>query len=368
MKIAHLAGIGHAVPHPYSTERFLELDAEMRRRHGQAPAMHEMAARFTRNTGIERRHSQHPILHQRADSSVPDIMTEADFDPELWERMAFFEHSLDLAVAAARTAVADWGGSVADISHVITTGTSGWREPGIAGAVIRGLGLGPDTAKAELNFNGCFAGATCLRLARDTVRAGESKAVLVVALEAASTLFDFVDTEISTMLANALFGDGAAAVIVAPEGSWRFDRAGMTLVPDTSYMLTFEPPTVPDRSTYHMFLHREIGARLASFMRDERGAQLLDDILHSCGGPPNLTVHPGGPGILEAVLKVFEARGWPQGCLDNSFATLRDFGNMGSAAMLFALEKTLAQIQGDHLATLAFGPGITVEWGLYSRV
>ncbi len=367
MKIAHLAGIGHAVPRPYSTERFIELDSELRRRHGQALGVHQIAARFARNTGIVRRHSQHPILHQDPNATEPDIMSDADYDPELWERMAFFERSMAMAVDAARAAVADWGGSVEDISHVITTGTSGWREPGIAGAVIQGLGLGPDTAKAELNFNGCFAGATCLRLARDTVRAGESKAVLVVALEAASTLFDFTDTQVSTLLANALFGDGAAAVVIAPEGSWRFERAGMTLVPDTPHMLTFEPPTVPGRNTYHMFLHREIGGRLKDFLRAERGVLLLDGILEACGGPPALAVHPGGPGILEALLDVFVARGWPEDCLASSFATLRDFGNMGSAAMLFAVEKTLPQIQGEQLATMAFGPGITVEWGFYSR-
>jgi predicted naringenin-chalcone synthase len=367
MRTAHLAGIGHAVPHPYTTERFIEVDREMRRRHGQPPAVHEMAARFARNTGIARRHTMHPFLHQVPAVAEPDIMGDADYDPEFWQRMAFYDRSLELAVAAAREAVACWGGAPATISHLIATGTSGWREPGIASAVIEGLALGLDTAKAELNFNGCFAGATCLRLARDAVRAGESGAVLVVALEAASTLFDFTDTQVSTLLANALFGDGAAAVVVAPEGGWRFERAGMTLVPQTRHMLRFAPPTAPGRTTYEMFLHREIGARLAHFLRNERGAELLDDLLRSCGEPPALAIHPGGPGILEAVQDVFVARGWPADCLATSFATLRDFGNMGSAAMLFALERTLPRVQGDHLATLAFGPGVTVEWGIYSR-
>ncbi len=370
MHEAHIAGIGVWNPRPYTTERFIEVDRIMRERQGHGPEIHEMAANFARNTGIRTRHSQHPILHQiAADTTHPDILTDTDYDPELWQRMKFFrDHAPAMAVAAARRAVEDWGGSVTDISHVITTCTGGWHEPGNACAVIDGLGLRDDTMKCDLNFNGCFCGATCLRLARDTVRAGESKAVLVVAMEASSTLFDFVDPQISSLLANALFGDGAAALVIAPEGRWRFERAGMSLIPGTREMLRFAPPTTPDRQTYEMFLHREVGKRIARYLREERGERLLDALLDMAGGDhPALAVHPGGPNILEAVLEVFDQRGFGRDCLDSSFRTLHDFGNMGSAAMLFVLANTLPELDGDQLATFAFGPGITVEWGFYRR-
>lgn len=41
-----------------------------------------------------------------------------------------------------------------DITHILITNTSGWREPGIAAHVIHALGLPLTTAKAELNYNG----------------------------------------------------------------------------------------------------------------------------------------------------------------------------------------------------------------------
>lgn len=369
MTHAHIAGIGIAVPQPYSTERFIEVDREMRQRHGQGPEIHDMAASFARNTGIRRRHSQHPAWHQ-AGGDLPDIMTDTDFDPELWQRLDFFcKYSNRMSVAAARKAITDWGGSIKDISHVITTGTSGWKEPGAAVAVIDALGLSEHTQKAELNFNGCFCGATCLRLARDTVRGGEANAVLVVASESASGMFDFVDTQVSSLLANSLFGDGAAAVVVAPEGRWRFERAGMSLVPETREFLTFKPPTVIGRQSYEMFLHREVGARLGLYFREAAGKSLLDNMLDMARGErAALAVHPGGPNILESVQKVFKERGWPVTCLESSYATLRDFGNMGSAAILFVLANTLPTLETDKLMTFAFGPGVTVEWGYYSRV
>jgi predicted naringenin-chalcone synthase len=251
---------------------------------------------------------------------------------------------------------------------VITTATSGWHEPGIAVALIQGLELSHDTQKCELNFNGCFCGATCLRMARDVVRGGESGAVLVVALELALTHYEPVDTEITTLVANGLFGDGAAALVIAPEGRWRFDRAGMSLVPQTERYLRFGPPTVEGRQTYDMFLHRDVGKRLAHYFREERGKELLDTLRTPDGGRPELAVHPGGPNILEALLGVLVEEGWTDEALASSFHTLHQFGNLGSAAMLFVLANSLHRLQSDHLATFAFGPGITVEWGRWTRV
>ena len=353
-----------------STERFIAIDKQIREAHGQPAEIHEMAARFARNTGILQRHTVHPAFTGQPWSDVPDIFTDEDFDPPLWARLDLFQrYAPQLALEAARKALADWQGDPRDISHVITTATSGWMEPGLACALIEGLDLRLDTRKCELNFNGCFCGATCLRLARDTVRAGESGAVLVVALELAFTHFEPVDTQVTTLVANSLFADGAAAIILAPEGRWRYEKSGMSLVPNTAGHLTFAPPTMPGRQTYEMFLHREVGKRLARYFREEDGQPLLDALLDNNGGtPPALAVHPGGPNILEAVLRVLVDRGWPDDVLASSFHTLHHYGNLGSAAMLFVLADAVADLQGHRLATFAFGPGVTVEWGEYVRV
>jgi predicted naringenin-chalcone synthase len=371
MAEAHIAGFGTALPHRISTQRFLEVDDEARRRHGQGEGVRSMVRQFALNSGIRYRHTVSPcwIPEDERPRGVEDIFTPADFDPPGWQRaLAWQEHAPRLAIAAARDAIKNWGGSIADITHVFTTSTSGWSEPGIAGALIHELGLSLDTQKQELNFNGCFCGATCLRLARDAVRAGDARAVLVVAVETASIQYDPLITDISTIVASILFADGAAAFILAPEGEWTYEGSGMSLVPDTREMLRMSPDTTSDRPTYRMFLHSKIGARLASYFREEQGAQLLARLLERAGGrPPALAVHPGGPNILESVRDVFEARGWPQGAMQASIDTLYDTGNLGAAAMLFVLARHLPQVTGDRVATFAFGPGVTVEWGLLRR-
>jgi predicted naringenin-chalcone synthase len=169
-------------------------------------------------------------------------------------------------------------------------------------------------------------------------------------------------------VASSLFGDGAAAFVLAPEGQWVYKATGMSLVPDTHDMLKMSPDLENHRPVYRMFLHREIGTRLATYFREERGAGLLKSLLERCDGQqPGLAVHPGGPSILEAVEDVFEAKGWPQGALQASMDTLYDTGNLGAAALLFVMARLLPKAETDMVATLAFGPGVTVEWALLER-
>jgi predicted naringenin-chalcone synthase len=371
MREAHIAGYGTALPWRIPTSRFLEVDARARQILGQGEGTRSLARQFAVNSQIRARHSVSPcwLPEEERPADVEDIFTPFDFDPPGGLRArSWNEHAPRLAIEAAREAIADWGGSPADITHVVTTSTSGWAQPGISVSLIHALGLPLDTQKQELSFNGCFAGATCLRLARDIIRAGEARGVLVVAVETASIQYDPTATDVSSLVACSLFGDGAGALVLAPEGRWTYKATGMSLVPDSQHMLTIGPDPESDRPVYRIFLHREIGARLAAYFREERGAVLLNALLERCDGQqPALAVHPGGPNILEAVEEVFEAKGWPQEAMQVSKDTLYDTGNLGSAALLVVMGRLLPKAEADMVATFAFGPGLTVEWALLER-
>ncbi len=347
----------------------MEWDGAARRLHGQSEDIIDFVGRLARGTGIEVRHSIHPALlapGTEAEVEVEDIYTETDFNPDLWQRMRLWSEVVPLlAVKAVERALASWGGDPEDITHIITTGTSGWMEPGIACHVIHEVGLRDDCQKAELNFNGCFCGATCLRLARDIVRGGEAGHVLVVAAESATTHYSPVETDVSTLIANCLFSDGAAAFILGPDGPWRYERSGMSLVPGSRELLRMVPPMVPGRATYQMFLDRRVGRFLGDYFQDGPGATILDALVEDASPLPAIAVHPGGPDILNHIAEILRDRGYPEGMLETSYQTLRSNGNVGSAAMLFVLAQTLPDLKEDRLGTLAFGPGVTVEWGKY---
>lgn len=371
MREAHIAGIGVAVPTAVPTSRFLEVDRKARRRHGHSPEIIDTVRRICEGSRIAVRHSVVPAFHPPGtpDTGVDDVFTPYDFDPPAHLRARqWHELAPEYAVRAARRAIADWGGEVAQITHVVTTSTTGWAEPGIAVALVHALGLGLDTCKIELNINGCFCAASCLRTARDIVRAGESGAVLVVAVELASLQYDPVDDDMSTLVSMALFSDGAGAMVVAPEGRWRMTRAGMSLVPDSTHLLALNPSWDKEHNTVKMTLDPAVPSAIARFFAEGRGAGLLTDALDRAGSLPALAVHPGGPRILDDLVPVFQDRGWPEDALQPSFATLERTGNLGSAAVLFVLDRLLRETDARDALLLAFGPGVTVEWGQLRRI
>jgi len=72
-------------------------------------------------------------------------------------------------------------------------------------------------------------------------------------------------------------------------------------------------------------------------------------------------VHPGGRSILD---RVESALSLDATALAPSREVLRQHGNMSSATLLFILRDLLAdaeRVEGDRVAALAFGPGLTVE-------
>jgi predicted naringenin-chalcone synthase len=381
---AHIAGIGVATPYPIDVEQLLKIDQEVRQAHNQPEQVINNFQSFVRGTGIHTRHVVHPFwlkgLAEWANlddhPNIPpgalkkDIFTPNNFIPAYYQRMEVFEETcVKMGIEAARRALLDWGGNPQDITHIITTCTSGWSEPGLAVGVIKALNLSLDCAKAELNFNGCFCGATCLRMARDTVRSGHSKAVLVVAVEVASTHYDVNAVDPSSLVAYSLFADGAAAMVLAPEGQWRYEQTGMSLLPNSTDLLGLKPPTAPDHVGYRMHLDRHVGERLGQYFREGLGKDLLNKLHPSTEKIfPALAIHPGGPRILDNLKRELSNRGWADNAMQTSYDTLQSFGNLGAAAMLFVLAKTIYNIQENELITMAFGPGVTIEWAKLSRV
>ncbi len=367
---ASILATGIALPPPVDTARFIEVDQAMRARHGQSREIRESIKKFVSNSQIAVRHSINPCWQKedQQDSTVEDIFTPYDFDPPAHLRAKFWhDHAPRLAIQAAKAAIANWQGDVKEITHVVTTSTTGWSEPGIAVDLIEQLGLSEDTRKIEININGCFCGASCIRTARDIIRGGEAGVVLVVAVELASVQYNIVETDISSLVSSSLFSDGAGAVLLGQGGKWNFDYSGMSLVPNTKHLLSLTPDFEREANAVKMFLHPEVAKSLATYFREARGRGLLDDFLRDQAVPPALAVHPGGPNILEGMNNVFLERGWPEDCLASSYKTLRETGNLGSAAVLFVLHNLLNQTTANDVAYLAFGPGVTVEWGRLSR-
>ena len=260
-----------------------------------------------------------------------------------------------LFAQASRSAIAGSGRTAEEITHVVTVSCTGMFAPGPDYHLVRDLGLVPTAERYHLGFIGCAAAIPALRLAARIVAADPGAVVLVACAELCSLHWQ-TSSDPDQIVAASVFADGAAAAVVASgaEGAPGLDLDGFAThltgegerdmawaVGDSGFEMTLTPE-VP----------RIIGREIAGIAADVIGD--LDEI-------DAWAVHPGGRSILD---RVESALDMDAAALAPSREVLRAHGNMSSATLLFILRDLLADASrgdGDRIAALAFGPGLTVE-------
>ncbi|GAA1798693.1 type III polyketide synthase [Agromyces neolithicus] len=279
-----------------------------------------------------------------------------------------------LYLEAARAALAACAGvEASDITHVVTVSCTGFYAPGPDFMLARDLGLDPGVERYHLGFMGCYASIPALRIAKQLCEADDSSVVLVVSAELC-TLHLRSSNDPDTIVASSLFADGAAAGIVssrpAEPGEKAFDLDGFAtrVTPEGEGDMAWK---IGDHG-FEMVLSNAIPAIIDDHItgaleplfatEPELAAALADDT--ASAAVEHWAIHPGGRSILDKVesrLVLTEAQLVP------ARETLHDFGNMSSATVLFVLKRILesqAAVDGDRVAAMAFGPGLTVESAL----
>ena len=271
----------------------------------------------------------------------------------------FRERAAPLVERACRDAFAQPGApDPSAIDHVLVASCTGFVAPGLDVVLTKALGLRPDVSRTLIGFQGCQAGLTALRLAETACRADPSASVLLACVELCTLHFQ-ADATDDNLLANSLFGDGAAAAIVsgaqvartgAP--SLAVTRTATWLSPDSLGEMTWR---VGDRGfELHLssYLPRLLGMDVRPFLVGRLGLE-PGEISTSFWA-----IHPGGAAILEALERSLEL---PERALDASRSVLQRHGNMSSPTIWFVLRELMDEgVAGRGLA-LAFGPGLTIE-------
>ncbi len=259
-----------------------------------------------------------------------------------------------LAAEAATEALANAGIEPSRVTHIITVSCTGFMAPGLDTALIKTLGLSRQAQRTHIGFMGCHGAINGLRVAKAFADADPTARVLVVAVELCSLHFHY-GSHPEQMVANALFADGAAAMVIGP-GSTDLPRLagfGSCIVPDSEDAMTW-------RIGDHGF-EMTLSARVPDLLRTHlRG--WIDPWLHQNGlsreAVQGWAIHPGGPRIVGTVEEVLEL---PKGSTDASRSVLADHGNMSSPTVLFILgELKRRGVPRPHVA-LGFGPGLVAE-------
>jgi predicted naringenin-chalcone synthase len=326
-------------------------------------------------SGIESRRSV--IADFDADTSVHepvffDQVTGTLLSPSTRVRNDVYIREAGPLFVAAATSALDACPEIAesDVTHVVTVSCTGFYAPGPDYELVRTLGLPTTTLRYNIGFMGCYAAFPALRAAAAFCRADPDAVVLVVSCELC-TIHVRSSNDPDQIVASSVFGDGAAAAIVTgrpPDApSLRIDRLASDLTPvgekDMAWIIGDAGFEMVLSAAVPKIIDTYIEGALEPLLSEEPalGADPAAGIRH-------WAIHPGGRSILD---KVEAKLGLGENQLEPSRRVLRDYGNMSSATVLFVLKDILEQdAQGseDRVCAMAFGPGLTVETGLFTRL
>jgi predicted naringenin-chalcone synthase len=281
--------------------------------------------------------------------------------PTTRQRMQVYEvEAPRLALKASAEALSNAGTLPNQITHLVTVSCTGFRAPGFDIALVNELGLPPTVQRTHVGFMGCHAALNGLRVANAFAGSDPAARVLVCSVELCSVHYHY-GWDAPKLVANALFGDGAGALVgtaTGPAGAWRVAANGSRLIPEAADAMTW---TIGDHG-FGMTLSKKIPEVIATRLRP-----WLDEWLATHGlrvaDIRSWAIHPGGPKVLDAAAA---ALGLPPEAVWASREVLSEYGNMSSATVLFILKRLLERRAKPPGVAIGFGPGLNVEVALFT--
>ncbi|GAB2272751.1 hypothetical protein Dimus_007570 [Dionaea muscipula] len=343
----------------------------------QDSAMKEKLERLCKNTTVKTRYT---VMSKEILDNYPELATEGS--PTIKQRFEIANPAVvEMATEASLACFKEWGRPASEITHMVYVSSSEVRLPGGDLYLATQLGLRNDVGRIMLYFLGCYGGVTGLRVAKDIAENNPGSRVLLTTSE--TTILGFRPPNKARpydLVGAALFGDGAAAIVIGtdpiPDKESPFmelNYAIQQFLPGTHNVidgcLTEEginfklgrdlPQKIEDNI-------EEFCKKLMSKAKDGTALKNYNDLFWA--------VHPGGPAILN---RVETTLGLTSEKLECSRRALMDYGNVSSNTIFYVMEnmreETKKKVERGEVVEewglgLAFGPGITFEGILMRRI
>ena len=286
---------------------------------------------------------------------------EEYLDLDTWGKAndAWIRVAQEVGESAVRDALRSAGVAVDEVDAIVFTSVTGIATPSIDARLVNRLEL-PDRVKRMPLFGlGCVAGAAGIARATDVVRAYPGQTVVLLSVELCSLTLQRHDLSIPNLISSGLFGDGAAAAVLACG-----DRAGegpevvatrSVFYRDTERVMGWDI----SENGFSVVLSAEVPDTVRRHLRRDVDGFLAEHGLER-GDISRWVAHPGGPRALEAMSRTLEL---PDGALDLAWKSLREKGNLSSTSVLLVLEEVLEDPppQGSLALMTAMGPGFCSE-------
>ncbi|HZL03258.1 MAG TPA: 3-oxoacyl-[acyl-carrier-protein] synthase III C-terminal domain-containing protein [Cellulomonas sp.] len=322
------------------------------------PARRVVLDRFHAASGVSTRHLALPLEKYAG-------LTSFDQANDL-----FVAIGSELAERAVREAIESAGLAPGDVDFLLFTSVTGVSAPSIDALLVGRLGLRPDVKRLPSFGLGCVAGAAGIARVHDYLAGHPRDVAVLLSVELCSLTVQHGDDSTANLVSSAIFGDGAAAVVmVGDERAASMHATGLEVVgtrsviyPDSAGALGWDI----GGSGFRIVL----GAGLADVVERHIG----DDVralLSAHGATPadvaTWIAHAGGPRILEAAEHALSV---PEAAFARSRSSLARVGNLSSASVLHILADVLADgdpAPGTLAVLFAFGPGVSAEVVLLRR-
>ncbi len=362
-----ILSIGTAVPKYYADQ--ISIGQWMASSFVDRPATQRLIRNLYACSGIDKRYTCAPeYLLPPTESHLAPGLPRKNTQTTA-ERMATYEReSVPLGIKAVHQALARFGARAkqsekqvaSTITHLIVISCTGFFAPGLDFMLAQELGLSLTVNRIVIGFMGCSAAFNGLRTANEIVNGFPQARVLIVCVELGSLHIQSGERR-DDLVSAALFGDGAAAALVGrpdpdDHGYYAIDDFHTSVKPETQDEMVWRI----GNHGFELRLSPRIPAHLAA---------IAPNALNTLTGgvrPAFWAIHPGGRTIVERLQEIFDLT---EDDVAASRTTLRNFGNLSSATILFVLDEEMRRRQsGRHDSqeditgiAMAFGPGLSIE-------
>jgi alkylresorcinol/alkylpyrone synthase len=284
--------------------------------------------------------------------------------PHGWEQRtrAFHRHAVDLAEEITRNAVDAADIHLRNIDMVVTSTSTGVGVPGFDMKLLNRLDFSETVERVPLFGLGCGSGLGAMTCAARIAQSMPGANVLCLVVELQSLCFAATNTSIAQLIGGAIFGDGAAGLVLrhspgsgrepvgrlraAGERFWR-NTEGLTgnEIKDDGFALVLSK-NIPK------VLAEELRPAVVAFL-DQHSLRLEDF--------DGFLLHPGSTKVLETIEQVL---GLARSQVLHSWEVLREYSNMSGPTVLFTLERAVKTgCRGRHLLA-ALGPGFSAYFAV----
>lgn len=313
---------------------------------GQDPRFIRKVKKIFENAAVDKRYSF---------MSPEEVFSKSSFEER---NDIYIREGIKLGTRCLSEALNKANWKADDIDFLITVSCTGIMIPSLDAYLINALNLRKDVVRLPVTEMGCAAGVSGIIYAKNFLKSNPGKKAAVVAVESPTATFQFDDYSMANVVSAAIFGDGAACVLLSSDDS----ESGPEIIDEEMYHFFNSEELMGFRLTnsgLKMVLDIEVPAKI-----EEHFPAILNPFLKknklSIEDIDHLIFHPGGKKIVSLVESLFGQYGKN---INDTKEVLRLFGNMSSATVLYVLERILERQpnNGEKGLLLSFGPGFSAQ-------